>query len=206
MSDEPAPTPTPDPEVPMSTPKRKPQSKRAKPKHLMRYRNATPPALRPSAPRTKVAPPSPTTKEKLVHLGETLAGAGMTSLLGAYAVRWGLAPELVSAGLGIAGGLTTVQVDHRLTRHLAAGAASAAASQYLLLKFNPPPASKPAVASPAPTPPPPAASPRRSADLGALPPGMLDSAFERARAELAVAGDGYPPGYDLDGDRTPFTL
>jgi hypothetical protein len=37
--------------------------------------------------------------------------------------------------------------------------------------------------------------PRKNADLGALPPGMLDAAFERARAELAVTGDGYPPGY-----------
>jgi hypothetical protein len=25
---------------------------------------------------------------------------------------------------------------------------------------------------------------------------MLDSAFERARSELAVAGDGYPAGYE----------
>ena len=77
------------------------------------------------------------------------------------------------------------------------GAASAAGSQYLLLKLNPTPAPKPVtqVAVHVPQPAPLPAPLRKNADLGSLPPGMLDAAFERARAEVAVAGDGYPDGY-----------
>jgi hypothetical protein len=66
------------------------------------------------------------------------------------------------------------------------------------MKLNPAPAA-PTVATPnqPPTPTQVAQLPRpKNADLGSLPPGMLDAAFERARAELAVAGDGYPHGYE----------
>jgi hypothetical protein len=68
----------------------------------------------------------------------------------------------------------------------------------LLLKLNPP-AAPAVVAQPPPHPPQPAQLPKRAnADLGSLPPGMLDAAFERARAELAMSGDGYehaPPRF-----------
>jgi hypothetical protein len=105
---------------------------------------------------------------------------------------------LVSAGLGVAGGYTAWQSPTVRTRHVAAGAASAAGSQLLLLKLNPGPAAPKPVAPP-PAPPQTAQLPRpKNADLGSLPPGMLDAAFERARSELAVAGDGYPHGYEHD--------
>ena len=202
MSGESPPPTTPAPKVPMSTPtKRKHPSKRnAKPKPpAKRLRNAGPPAPRPaprpSAPRSK-EPPPPTTKDTFVQLLQTLGGAAATSLVGAYAVKWGLHPELVSTGLGVAGGYFAWQSPKELNRHLGAGAASAAGSQLLLLKLNPAPAAPKAATQP-PAPAQPAQLPRpKNADLGALPPGMLDAAFERARAELAVAGDGYPPGYE----------
>jgi hypothetical protein len=221
MSDESAPfiapIPPPSPEAVMPSSSHKPARKRNthrpnRPKRP-KLRNAAPPPPRPRAPAAKRdnPEPPPNKKESLVHLIETLGGAAATSVIGALAVRWGLHPELVSAGLGGIGTWTAWQSDKSLNRFVALGAASAAGSQLLLMKMNP------AAAPPAPvkTPAPPAqaqlpastagtaAARPRSADLGTLPPGMLDAAFERARAELAVAGGGYPAGYD-HGHHGPF--
>lgn len=178
-----------------AAPKRNAKPKRPPPRH----RNAAPPPLRPSVQRGKVDP-FPSKKETFVNLVETLIGAGATSLAGAYAVRWGLHPDLVTVGLGAIGGYAAVQSDKERSRHVASGAASAAGSQLVLRWLAPPNPPKAAPATLPPAPPqtaqgqPPAGL--RKADLGALPPGMLDAAFERARSELAVAGDGYPDGYE----------
>ena len=172
---------------------------KAKPKRApTRYRNAGPtPPLRSSLAKAK-EPPPPSKKETFVNLVETLIGAGATSFAGAYAVRWGLHPDLVSVGLAAIGGYAAVQSDKERNRHVASGAASAAGSQLVLRWLNPP---KPAPAAPAHAPPPQTAQSQppagmRKADLGTLPPGMLDAAFERARSELAVSGDGYPSGHE----------
>ncbi len=180
-------------------PRRNAKPKRTKPRH----RNAGPPAPRPTAPRSKAAsaPPPQTKKDSFVDLLQTLGGAAATSLVGAYAVKWGIHPELVSTGLGLAGGYFAWQSQEDLTRHLGTGAASAAGSQIVLRMLNPAStAPKPVTAPTAPVQT--AQLPRpKNADLGALPPGMLDAAFERARAELTVAGDGYPPGYEYEHHR-----
>lgn len=180
-----------------------PRNAKPKPKHAaQRYRNAAPSSPpRATAQRKSSTPPvAPTLKTKAVSLLETLAGAAAASVAGAYAVKWGFHPELVSYGLGIAGAYSATR-QHELVRLMGTGAASAAGSQLLLIKLNPPPAA-PAVAAQTPPQPhqtPPAQLPRRAnADLGSLPPGMLDAAFERARAELAVSVDGYeyaPPRF-----------
>jgi len=190
--------------MPTTTRRRPAPSRNAKPKRAKpRHRNAGPPAPRASAPRSRGVPPqpSPTKKDSFVDLLQTLGGAAATSVVGAYAVKWGLHPELVSTGLGLAGGYFAWQSPEKLNRHVGAGAASAAGSQLLLLKLSPAPAApKPAAPPAAPTQT--AQIPRpKNADLGSLPPGMLDAAFERARAELAVAGDGYPPGYEHEHHR-----
>lgn len=199
MSDENAPGIAPVPEISMPTPVQRKPRRNAKPKRKhapLRYRNAGPPAPRSAAAKKDPGPPELTLKDKLVHLAETLGGAGLTSVVGAYAVRWGLHPELVSAGLGIAGGYLALS-PKAFRRYAGAGAASAAGSQLLLLKLNPTPAAPAMATQPAqPAPVPAPAARLKNADLGALPPGMLDAAFERARAELAVAGDGYPSGYE----------
>jgi hypothetical protein len=202
MSDEAALTilPAPGTSMPTTTSRRHAPRRNAAPKRTKtkpRHRNASPVVPRTSAPRSKADPPPPSKKDAFVQLLETLGGAAVTSVVGAYAVKWGLHPELVSTGLGVAGSYFAWQSEDKLKRSLGAGAASAAGSQLLLMKLNPAPA---APAAPAPnTPPMPtqiAQLPRKNADLGALPPGVLDAAFERARAELAVAGDGYPHGYE----------
>ncbi len=209
MSDDIAPaTPPniPDPGVVMPTQThRKPARRNAKPKakakHApQRYRNAAPPppSRTPALRRSVATPEGPTMTDKLVRLGETLLGAAAASVAGAYAVKWGFHPELVSYGLGAAGVFSATR-QRDLVRLMGRGAASAAGSQLLLLKLNPPPTAPAAPTQPPAQPQPPQTPqlPKRAnADLGALPPGMLDAAFERARAELAVAGDGYPSGYE----------
>lgn len=178
-----------------------------KPKHAaQRYRNAATTTItttsRAPAPRrsTSGPPAEPTMTDRLVRLGETLLGAAAASVAGAYAVKWGFHPELVSYGLGAAGVFSATR-QRDLVRLMGRGAASAAGSQLLLLKLNPPPAAPVVAAQPPPQPHPPqtAQLPKRAnADLGSLPPGMLDAAFERARAELAVSSDGYehaPPRF-----------
>jgi hypothetical protein len=144
--------------------------------------------------------------DKLVRIVETLGGAAGASFAGAYAVKYGFHPDLVSYILMGAGAFSATR-KREFVRALGLGATAAAGSQLLLLKLNPAPAALKAtqIASP-PTPHPvlPPPQPKQptqpgklmNADLGSLAPGMLDAAFERARAELAVAGEGYPAGYE----------
>jgi hypothetical protein len=144
---------------------------------------------------------------ELGHVGKVLVGAAAASAAGAYAVNKGFHPYIVSTALAAGGALAAWRIDEGWVRDVMLGAASAAGSQLMLLGLNPaaadvslasrPPAA-PSSGQVAAT-----AAPRtlatvkpRAADLGGLPPGMLDAALERARAELAVADDGYPPGYD----------
>lgn len=193
----------------MPTPtKRKSHPKRTHPRSKLLHRrqglrNAGPSGVRPIAPRSKGEPPRPTTKDKFYYLAESLGGAAVTSYAGAWAVKLGLAPELVSTILGLATGYVAVDADKEVIGNAARGAASAAGSQLLLLTFGPKPqpaAAPKLVAVPTATQP---AQPRpKNADLGSLPPGMLDAAFERARAELAVGGDGY--AHDHTHDHQPF--
>jgi hypothetical protein len=101
-------------------------------------------------------------------------------------------------------------LKRELYRDVGLGAASAAGSQLVLMHIHPPtakateePKPPPPPPPPPPSAPPPSAPPPkgqlqlgRQADLGALPPGMLDAAFEQARADLAGSGDGYPASYE----------
>jgi hypothetical protein len=180
-----------------------------------RFRNATP-AASPRAvaqPRARAADRERGAASAFLRtheMGEVLtalAGAGLSSVGGALAVRYGVHPYLASIGLGAAGILTAWQADRPWLKNMTIGMASAAGSQLVLLGLNPrvaidnvatAPPPKPApqqLATVAPPPALPAPKPR-AADLGGLPPGMLDAALERARTDLAVANDGYPPGYE----------
>ncbi|HEU4729263.1 MAG TPA: hypothetical protein VFT22_15285 [Kofleriaceae bacterium] len=174
--------------------KRRPKHPGAIRRAAPHFRNAAPP--RPSVPRSRSSQPAASTTETpLGHLVHTLGGALVGSLGGALATRWGFHPEMVSAVLGVGGSYMAWRSDTPRARSIAAGAASAGGSQYLLLRLSSAgePA-KPAAPPPSPTP---SVPPRlKNADLGALPPGMLDAAFERARAELAVASEGYPLSHE----------
>ncbi len=168
--------------------------RKAKPrgKAPSRFRNAAPPAAR--IPRAK--PDGGSSNGALPgqnespgwHLIHTALGAGFGSAVGAFATRWGFAPRTVAAALGAVSGYAAYTRPTARGRSLSAGAASAAGSQILLLTL------KPSVAGPGAAPTvivaqsQPSAG-RKNSDLGALPPGALDAAFERARAQLAISGD-----------------
>jgi len=185
------------------TPRKRNANPKAKPKHKHpppRFRNAGPPAPRP--PRAP-AEPVITKTEALSHLLQTVAGTAGASFAGAGAVKLGFHPYFVSGGLGVVGALVSWLSGKQFTRHVGLGAASAAGSQLLLMAMNPGPTPPKAIAITPPAPPQLAVAPThaaapvrpKNADLGSLPPGMLDAAFERARSELAVASDGYPHDY-----------
>jgi hypothetical protein len=143
----------------------------------------------------------------------TLIGAGLGTVGGALAARYGWHPDFVSVGLLVGGGVLSKFAKTAKLRSGGFGAALTGGSQFLLMRManvtapahpaaTAQPAQPPATAVIAVTPPaaPPPAAPGRSADLGALPPGLLNAAFERARSELAVASDGgYPSGYEPHG-------
>lgn len=200
------------PTSPRKTPPRKRNAGASKHK-AKRFRNAVA-TVAPARPRTPAATPARKgdPASGLLRFGEladvfkVLGGATVASIAGAFAVRWGFHPTLVSSLLGGAGGVAAWRSDGDLTKHLGFGAVSAAGSQLALLALNPRLKSEPAelpaprpvpqlpAPSQAPSPPPTVATAKPRASDG-LPPGMLDAALERARAELAVASDGYPPGY-----------
>lgn len=190
------------------------------PRKPQRKRNASAPKRKGHRPRNAVAAAAPARPRlsqaarevvaagadwaRFKQLGEVLQsvlGAAAASYVGAQAVRTGFHPGWVSLALSSAGGLLAWRSDRPFLKLGGIGAASAAGSQLMLLGMNPrigePAPAQTAVAQlSAPTPArATVATKPRAADLGGLEPGMLDAALERARAELAVAGDGYPPGY-----------
>ena len=200
----------------MSTVKRKAKPRAKAPN---RFRNAGAPVVRPPRARpeggTNGALPGQA-ESPAWHLVHTAVGAGLASAIGAYATRWGFAPRTVAATLGAVSGYAAYTRDTARARSFSAGAASAAGSQILLLTLKPAvqPATAPAsptviVAQSHPT------TQRKNSDLGALPPGALDAAFERARAQLAISGDmqvrngsehDYEHDHVMHHDHVPFGL
>lgn len=156
-----------------------------KPKHAAsRLRNAGPP--RPTTPRPARVAETPETPGW--HLLHTAGGALGASLAGALATRYGFHPQTIATVItGVSGGVAWKGTTQR-ARSIAAGAASAGGSQLLLLTLKANEAPKPtANQNQAPL----VAARTKNADLGALPAGALDAAFERARAELALTHDSY---------------
>jgi hypothetical protein len=188
------------------------KKKQRKPAHLnsrfrrQGLRNAAPNGVRLAGSRFKKEPGPPTMKDKFLYLLESVGGAALTSYAGAWGVKLGLAPELASTVLGLVTGYVAIDADKVPLGHAARGGASAAGSQLLLLTLGPKPSTPAApkivaVQTPAQPAQPP---PRKNADLGALPPGMLDAAFENARAQLAVTGEGYPASYQPEHPHHQF--
>jgi hypothetical protein len=179
----------------MTTTKHKPGRRRGAKSATRRkgkgYRNAAP-RFAPSRSAANKAPIE-TTLERLGQLVPTALGAGAASIGGALATRWGFHPQTVAIGLGLAGVGLAAKAETREWQRAGLGAFSAGGSQFILqaLRKSPQPPSQVAShAAPAPA--------RKNAEVGALPPGALDAAFERARAELAV-NDPYAHEHDHMG-------
>ena len=163
----------------------------AKPKHKPRkpaphHRNAAPPRAAPRPPGPRAAQSQAARPTPLGQFLFTVTGALTGSLGGALASRWGFHPTTVAAVIGGAGALAAYKLEGEGKRTFAAGAASAGGSQLLLLTLQKAQDSTKPAHDPKPEPPPTPPAPRRQSDLGALPPGALDAAFERARAALAI--------------------
>ena len=110
------------------------------------------------------------------RLGYTAAGAAGTALLGSFLARQGWAPKTIAGALTAVGAGLAWKGDGSTIKSVGAGTMSAAGSQLALMLIDDRTAAAPtktaAVAKP------------KNADE--LPPGALESAFERARERLSL--------------------
>ncbi|MCX5743005.1 MAG: hypothetical protein NT062_10965 [Proteobacteria bacterium] len=146
------------------------------------YRNAAPPRAT-TTPRAPRAPKDDDTS--LRRLGYTAAGAAGTALVGSFLSREGWAPKTIATALAAVGAGLAWKGDESTIRSVGAGAMSAAGSQLALMLIDDH-EHKVAAAAPPQT----ADATKKPANAGELPPGSLESAFERAKTRLAIsAGD-----------------
>ena len=115
----------------------------------------------------------------LRRLGYTAAGAAGTALIGSFLATQGWAPKTIAGALSAVGAGLAWRGDDATVRSIGAGTMSAAGSQLALMLIDDRDEKK--------TPPPKDAKKPSNADE--LPPGALESAFERARMRLALAGE-----------------
>jgi len=144
----------------------------AKKKHkhkFTKYRNAAPRG--PRAAKTDGG-------TSMHQLGYTAAGAAGTALLGSFLARQGWAPKTIAGALAAVGAGLAWKGDGETIKSVGAGTMSAAGSQLALMLIDDHD-SKPAAATTV-------AAAKKPANADGLPPGALESAFERARERLAL--------------------
>ncbi len=150
-------------------------------KHKPKFRNAAPAAPAASRPmRATRAPRAMTRADEtpLRRLGYTAAGAAGTALVGSFLAREGWAPKTI-AGLLTTGGAIASWTSHDPTvRNIGSGAMSAAGGQLALMLLDDSEKTKAQAAA--------GTTPIKRANADGLPSGALESAFERARARMAV--------------------
>jgi hypothetical protein len=143
--------------------------KKKKKHKFMKHRNAAPRAPRAAKPGDSTS---------FHQLGYTAAGAAGTALLGSFLARQGWAPKTIAGALTAVGAGLAWKGDGATTKSIGAGTMSAAGSQLALMMIDdrgkPAPVQTAAVVKPKP------------ANADELPPGALESAFERARERLAL--------------------
>ncbi len=110
------------------------------------------------------------------RLGYTAAGAAGTALLGSFLARQGWAPKTIAGALTAVGAGLAWKGDGSTIKSVGAGTMSAAGSQLALMMIDD--RQKPAAA--------PTVATKKPANADELPPGALESAFERARERLAL--------------------
>ncbi len=143
--------------------------------------------LRNAAPRpprtTKTSEPD---DSHLKQLGLTAAGAAGTALVGSFLAHEGWAPKTIATALAAVGAGLAWKGDGTTIRSVGAGAMSAAGSQLALMLIDEHDHKKAvttaAVAQAQ------AQAAKKPSNADALPPGSLESAFNRARSQLALVG------------------
>lgn len=143
------------------------------------FRNAAPSA--PRAPRA--ARPAQPDETPLKRLGYTAAGAAGTSLAGSFLAHEGWAPKTIATALAAVGAGLAWKGDAPGIRSIGAGVMSAAGSQLALMMID----DRDHKSAPAPAPVQAQAPAKKPANVGELPPGSLESAFERAKARLVIS-------------------
>lgn len=136
------------------------------------YRNAGLPRPRGNA--------KPKEETPLRRLGYTAAGAAGTALIGSFLATQGWAPKTIAGALSAVGAGLAWRGDDATVRSIGAGTMSAAGSQLALMLIDDRDEKK---APPKPT------DAKKPSNADELPPGALESAFERARMRLALAGE-----------------
>lgn len=131
-------------------------------------------AAAPRAPRAKEVEETP-----LKRLGYTAAGAAGTSLAGSFLAHEGWAPKTIATALVAVGAGLAWKGDAPPIRSIGAGVMSAAGSQLALMMIDD--RSKATA--------PPAQPVKKPSNAGELPPGSLETAFERAKTRLAISAD-----------------
>lgn len=186
--------------------RKRPASKRKRPRRRLGVRNAEGIDLMPSAEAVSAAASEQTTFNRL---GYTAAGWGGAAIVGALAARLGYRPRTIAVVLGAAGAVALAKAKDKDVQSLGAGAFGAGGSQLVLQSFPPnrdvKPDDKPKDAPKQDQQPPqPQSQPqgRQAAFGGSLAPGALDAAFERARAAVALDADGH--GHEHDHDRSYY--
>jgi hypothetical protein len=139
----------------------------AKKKHKkFKHRNAAP-----GAPRAKKPDKDETPTQRLLY---TAAGAGGTALVGSLLARQGWAPKTIAGAIAAVGGGLLWKGEGTTIKSVGAGAMSAAGSQLALMMIDDRDDK-------------PAQSTKKPKNADGLPPGALESAFERARSRLQLA-------------------
>lgn len=136
------------------------------------HRNAAPPR-----PRASKAEP----ETAMQRLAMTAAGAGGTALLGGFLNRQGWAPKTIAGALGVLGAGLAWKGDGETIKSVGAGTMAAAGGQLAMLLIDDH-SHAPVTVATAPT------FVKKPANVEGLPPGALESAFERARERFALVG------------------
>jgi hypothetical protein len=159
----------------------KKMKKSKKPKkriHHLGLRNAAPVAApaRPRAPRIPRARTESTEASPLRRLGYTAAGAAGSALVGSFLAREQWAPKTIAGLLTTAGAIASWTSHDPMVQQVGSGAMAAGGGQLalMLLDDHEKDGAKPGA---------------KHANADGLPPGALESAFERARARMAVMTD-----------------
>ena len=135
--------------------------------------------LRNAAPRS--APKKQQDETPLRRLGYTAAGAAGTALAGSFLAHEGWAPKTIATALTAVGAGLAWKGDEATIRSVGAGVMSAAGSQLALMMIDDRDHKQAAQQAAV-------AVAKKPANYGALPPGSLESAFNHARSQLAIAG------------------
>jgi hypothetical protein len=139
--------------------------------------------FRNAAPRPpRAAKPNEQGESHLKQLGFTAAGAAGTALVGTFLAHEGWAPKTIATPLAAVGAGLAWKGDGSTIRSLGAGAMSAAGSQLALMVIDDHDHKKAAAVVAQ------AQTAKKPANADALPAGSLESAFNRARSQLALVG------------------